>query len=107
MKKTFILAATIMMAAATYAKTISNISPFEEVNVNVPALVRFVEGDTYSVNVRSTNAYDEQAVRYSVEEGVLKITSIDDASSAAPMCITIISPSEPQLSLGRSVEAKD
>ncbi len=107
MKKTFILAATIMMAAATYAETSNSISPFETVNVNVPAIVRLVSGDSYSVNVRSTNAYDEQAVRYSVEDGVLRITSIDDATTAAPMCITIVSPSEPQLSLGRSVEAKN
>ncbi len=106
MKKTFILAATIMMAAASYAETTNSISAFEKVNVNVPAVVRLVTGDTYSVNVRSTNAYDEQAVRYSVEDGVLRITSIDNAPSAAPLCITIVSPSEPQLSLGRSVEAK-
>ncbi len=107
MKKTILLAATIMMATATYAEKNNSITPFEKVSLNVPARVRFVTGDAYSVDVRSTNAYDQQAVRCSVEDGVLKITSLYGAETASPLCITIVSPSEPQLSLGRSVEAKN
>ena len=60
MKKMMILVSAIMMVAAGYAKNVE-IKPFEGVDVNVPACVRFISGDNYEVGVRSTDSMEKIA----------------------------------------------
>ena len=106
MKKMMILASAIMMVAAGYANENVEIKPFEGVDVNVPACVRFVSGDNYEVGVRSNDSIAAQNIEWSIENGVLKIRSrheVDDKEQTN-VCITIVSPEEPKLTVGRDYE---
>ena len=106
MKKMMILVSTIMMVAAGYAKKNVEMKPFEGVNVNVPAYVRFVSGDNYEMGVRSTDSLAAQNILWSVEDGVLNIRSRHDLKEGEQpsVCITIVSPVEPKLTVGRDYE---
>ncbi|MCD8304690.1 MAG: DUF2807 domain-containing protein [Prevotellaceae bacterium] len=106
MKKIIILACALVMSAATFAKSDCKVNAFDKVSVNVPVRVRFVKGDTYSVNVRSTNEQDASALRLNVKDGTLRISSLGSLSDDSNICVTIVSPRLPQLSLGRDVEIK-
>ncbi len=101
-----ILVSAIMMTAATYAQKNTNVTPFDKVNVNVPARVRFVYGENFSVSVRSANSYEASAVRCDVKNGTLTINNLGNTANQDELYITIVSPVEPQLHLGRNVEIK-
>ena len=107
MKKMMILASAIMMAATANAKRVETAS-FDEVRVNVPARVRIIAGETYSVNVAAQNEMVASTVRYEVKDGVLKINSrdIDELmKSEESLHITIVAPKELKLTIGRDMEA--
>lgn len=105
MKKMMIVALAGMMAVAGNAKNEknSNLKPFEGVSLNVPARVRFVYGNEYKVDVQSENHLAASGIRVSVENGVLKIRSIDEDVKNEELFITIESPVEPKLSVGRNM----
>jgi len=106
MKKMMILVSAIMMVATGYAKKNVETKPFEGVNVNVPACVRFVNGDNYEMAVRSTDSIAAQNILWSIENGVLNIRSRREVteSDKANVCITIVSPVEPRLTVGHNYE---
>ncbi|MCD8265583.1 MAG: DUF2807 domain-containing protein [Prevotellaceae bacterium] len=106
MKKIIILACAFMMSVASFAKSDCKVSAFDKVSVNVPARVRFVRGDAYSVSVRSTNEQEASALRLSVKDGTLSVSSLGSLSDESDICVTIVSPRLPRLSLGRDVEIK-
>ena len=104
MKKLMILVSAIMMVATANAKRVETES-FNEVRVNVPARVRIVAGEAYSVNI---NGVQENAIRVQVKDGVLTLNTRDlDALNNAEnrTVITITTPSETKLSTGRSMNA--
>ncbi|MBQ8969001.1 MAG: DUF2807 domain-containing protein [Bacteroidaceae bacterium] len=105
MKKMMIMVSAIMMVAAGYAKNVET-KPFEGVKVNVPARVRFVNGDNYELGVRSTDSITANNIQWSVEDGVLKIHPkfADTEGDYSELCITIVSPVEPKLMVGRNFE---
>lgn len=109
MKKMMILASAIMMAAAANAKRVETES-FNKVLVNVPARVRVVPGDTYSVNIATSDSLLAQSLRVDVENGVLHITpdvkANASADSDANLRIIIVTPVEPQVMAGRDCLAK-
>ncbi len=106
MKKMMILVSAAIMALTAEARN-TEVKPFEGVNVNVPARVRFVYGDTYGVDIQATDSLVASAIRYSVQDGVLKIRSIDGAYKPVEnVCITIVSPQEPTLTVGRHMDVK-
>ncbi len=107
MKKMMILVSAIMMATATNAIEKMSVKPFEGVSVNVPARVRFVYGEDYAVNVQSNDSLAASGIRVKVQDGVLKIRSIDENEQIEDLRITITSPVEPRLTLGRNVEVKN
>jgi len=105
MKKMMILVSAIMMVATANAKTIET-KPFEGVNVNVPACVRFVSGENYEMGVRSTDSVAANNIQWTVENGVLNIRSLHstDTDKETNVCITIVSPIEPKLTVGRDYQ---
>jgi len=105
MKKMMILASSIMMALAACAENL-NLKPFEGVNVNVPARVRFVYGDKYGVEIQAADSLTASAIRWTVKDGVLRIRSIDAEETLGDVCITVMSPVEPKLTVGRNMEVK-
>lgn len=108
MKKMMILVSAIMMVATANAKNVAT-TPFEEVKVNVPARVRLVSGDSYEMGVRSTDSITENNICWTVEKGVLRISSRfeDNSESMSDVCITIVSPKEPKLVVGRDYEISE
>ncbi len=107
MKKMMILVSAIMMAVTTNAIEKMNVEPFKGVNVNVPARVRFVYGEDYKVDVQSNDSLAAGGIRVNVQDGVLKIRSVDEHEYADELYITIVSPVEPRLTVGRNMEVKN
>ncbi len=105
MKKVMIFVSAIMMGLTAYAES-KTLTPFEGVNVNVPAHVRFIYGEEYSMDVQATDSLNASAIRWTVKDGVLKIRSIDAGECMSNVCITIVCPQEPKLTVGRNVEMK-
>lgn len=95
MKKIMIMASAIMMAATLNAEP-QSIEPFDKINVEVPARVRVVQGNQYSIQVVSADKKSHDVV-YSVENGVLKIsTNNSNKLNESPRntVITIITPAD-------------
>ncbi len=107
MKKMMILVSAAMVALTAKAGKME-VKPFEGVSVNVPACVRFVSGDSYNVDIQATDSLVASAIRYEVKDGVLRIRSIDGGELPTEnLCITIVSPTEPALKVGRHMEVKE
>lgn len=105
MKKMMILVSAIMMVANINAKSVET-DKFSEVRVNVPARLRIVAGDNYGVNISASDEMVAKAIRANVKNGVLSLTTRDieelgDAINS--LCITIVTPSEPTLTMGSDV----
>jgi hypothetical protein len=96
MKKMFILAAAVIATMSANAKSKSmETGRFDKVQVNVPAQVRMAQGEEYAVRFTSTDGLSVMNVRYSIENGTLKINSDDLAmleGRTDMLYITIITP---------------
>ncbi len=106
MKKMMMMVGAAMMSASSFALETSNVLPFEDVRVNVPARVRFVHGESYKVDVESADTLAASGIRVNVKDGVLRITSIDANEAQSEVFVTIMSPVEPKLSVGRNMEVR-
>jgi|GEM_PF-2049193 len=96
MKKMMILAAAMIATMSANAKSKAMETPrFDKVQVNVPAQVRMAQGEEYAVRFASTDGLSVMNVRYSIENGTLKINSDDLAMMEGrtdKLYITIITP---------------
>ena len=103
MKKLMIMVSAIMMVATADAKKMETES-FSEVRVNVPARVRVLSGDKYSVNI---NGKEESSIRVTLKDGVLTLNSRDmesfDAENSRTV-ITITAPEDTKVTTGRDVK---
>ncbi len=106
-KMMMILVSAIMMSASSFAAENTNVEPFVGVYVNAPVRMRFVYGDEYTVNVRSADALAASAIRMTVTDGILKIRSLGESEAMSNVCITVVSPIEPRLTVGRNMEVKN
>ncbi len=106
MRKTMIMVSAAMMALTASAEN-KSVAPFEGVSVSVPACVRFIYGEEYAMDVQATDSLTASAIRWTVKDGVLKIRSLDGGEQMEDVCITIVSPKAPKLTVGRNMEAKD
>lgn len=117
MKKIMTMVAAIMMIATANAsnKSVENsvmetrrVAPFSEVNINVPARVRVIQGEEYGVQVSTAAAYDTTMLDYVVRDGVLYIrTDCNEilSDSGRGTVITITTPSLlTNLKLGNDVQ---
>lgn len=103
------MACAIMMAAAASAEP-QRVAPFSKVCVNVPARIRVIKGNEYSIMVRTQEPSDSTSLRYSVEKGTLRIsTTCDDMrqSSGQGTVITIVSPEDTNITTGSAMEIKN
>ena len=96
MKKMMILAAAVIATMSANAKSKAmETQRFDKVQVNVPAQVRMAQGEEYAVRFASTDGLSVMNVRYSIENGTLKINSDDLAMMEGrtdKLYITIITP---------------
>lgn len=107
MKKMMILVSAIMMAITANAQRVETAS-FEEVRVNVPARVRIVAGENYSINIATKNEEVAKAVNCSVKDGVLCINTrdIEALDNDNSVRITIVTPRELKVTTNRAMEAQ-
>lgn len=117
MKKIMIMVAAVMMTATAIASNNGNdnsvkepsiVAPFSEINVNVPARVRVIQGEDYGVMVSVSAMYDRTKLDYRVKDGVLYISTecaeMLSASGRGTM-ITVITPAEnANVKVGRDVQ---
>jgi len=109
MKKMLIMASAIMMAAATNAQRVETES-FNKVLVNVPARVRVVPGDSYSVNIATTDSVLAKSLRVDVKDGILSINpdlKYGQSESESTLRLIIVTPIEPEVEAGRDCLAKN
>ncbi len=101
--------AAMMLSTVSFAgeKNNKKVMPFEGVSVNAPAHVRFVYGDEYKVDIQSADTLAVSALRVTVKDGILKIRAIDEFEALPDVFITIMSPVEPKLTVGRNMEVKN
>lgn len=107
MKKIMTMVSAIMMVAAANAET-KNVAPFNEVNVNVPARVRVIQGNDFGIIVRTKDNIDTNVIKYTVENGILRISTqnIDLFNSDEhKVMITVTTPIDAtNLTVGRSMK---
>ncbi|MCD8206613.1 MAG: DUF2807 domain-containing protein [Bacteroidales bacterium] len=101
--KKIVMTAMMAMVALFASPETKDVEPFEGVNVNVPARVRFVYGEAYAVEVRAENEYTENCVRYAVKDSVLRISG-DQEMEQDSIVITVTCPYEPFVTVGRDFE---
>lgn len=103
MKKMLIMASAIMMATTANAQRVETES-FDKVMVNVPARVRVVPGDSYSVNIATSDSILANSIRVQVENGMLKISSTveDRKENDKVLRLIIVTPVEPRVMAGRN-----
>ena len=117
MKEIIIMVAAILMSVSVNAnsnivdsitKTPHRVEPFTEVNVNVPARVRVIQGKEYGVMAQTAELVDSSKLDYKVKNGVLYIsTNCTDMLNASGRgtVITVITPAnEAKVSTGSNVQ---
>ena len=108
MKKVLMIVAAMVLFANAKAE-IKNIAAFSEVKVNVPARVRVIKGGDYGISLSAEDSLLTSAIRYTVENGILSISSVDEAMLLADgreVVITITAPETPSFKTGRDFEAR-
>ncbi len=103
------MACAIMMAAAASAEP-QKVAPFSKVSVNVPARIRVIKGNEYSIMVNTQEPADSSSLRYTVEKGILRISTICDdmrQASGRGTVITIVSPEDTNITTGSALEMED
>lgn len=125
-------AGLMIMTAAAKASEVTTVA-FNETRVNVPATVRFVQGDSYGFSVEAKDSIIARSVRCTVKDSVLTINMgnalqpgeqkfdakkgvyyygvntanqvLADKESDAEMVITVIAPELPKLAVSSDYEA--
>lgn len=103
--KMMAMAAMMVMGISASAKDIDT-TPFDKVQIDTEARVRIIDGDKYSVNVRSTDQALAEDVRVNVENGTLAITSVNGSlPEGETMIITITCPTDLDVATSYCYEA--
>lgn len=114
MKKTMAFVSAVILALSMSANVapetsnneIKNTEAFTETCINVPARVRFVEGESYSVLVNTSDAEVAKSIKCEVKDGVLTFYTDNGNFVNDKVVITIVSPSLPEVKTGKDFLAK-
>lgn len=112
MKKIMTLICVLVMSAVATSVSAKDIdtTPFDKVQVGVAARVRVIDGDKYSVNIRTTEQSLAEDVKVNVENGVLAISSRQGDGlipEGEAMIITITCPTDLDVVAGVNFDAYD
>ncbi|MBO4665090.1 MAG: hypothetical protein J5663_11870 [Bacteroidaceae bacterium] len=124
MRKSIFMAAALMIAVAANAttttkkakapKTVSyavaetsydndgnvsatSVDAYKVAEIDVPARVRFIEGNSYGINVISLGDKADKSIRYKVQNGVLRVYSTAEYVENGSVIINLVVPSLPEL----------
>lgn len=95
------------VAPETANNELKNFEAFTEAHINLPARVRLVEGDTYSVLVNAADEEVVKAIRCEVKDGKLSFSTANSESISDKVVITIVSPTLPNVVTGKDFTAKE
>lgn len=73
MKKLMTMVGAIMMVAAVNASEVITVA-FKEARVNIPARVRFIQGENYGFSVEAKDSIVARSVRCTVKDGVIRFS---------------------------------
>ena len=110
MKKIMTMVSAMMIAATMNAENVKT-EAFTETQVNVPARVRFVKGETYSFSVESENKVVAESIKAAVKDGILSFNlanglSAEEASDN-DLTIVITAPGMPEFKTSRNMKATE
>ena len=131
MKKSIVMVAALMMAAVTVnattttkkakaPKTVSytvaetsydndgnvsatSVDAYKVAEIDVPARVRFIEGNNYGINVISLGDKADKSIRYKVQNGVLRVYSTAEYVENGSVIINLVVPALPELKTAASL----
>lgn len=99
------LCAIVMAVATTSAQNVET-NPFDKVQIDVAARVRVIDGNSYGVNVRSSDKDWAESIKVSVENGVLAISTRDGYNAEdETTIITITCPTDVDVAISHNFEA--
>ena len=73
MKKLMTMVGAIMMAASVNASEVETVA-FNEARVNIPARVRFIQGENYGFSVSAKDSIVARCIRCTVKDGVIRFS---------------------------------
>ena len=110
MKKIMTMMSAMLFASAMNAENVTT-EAFTETQVNVPARVRFVKGDTYSFSVESENKIVAKCIKAAVKNGILSFNLSNGLSAEEAgdndLTIVITAPGMPEFKTSRDMKVVD
>ncbi|MBQ0022969.1 MAG: hypothetical protein KBT29_06990 [Prevotellaceae bacterium] len=106
MKKFISLALAAVVALSANAKRVET-AQFSSVKVNVPVHLVVVKGRTFSVDVISRDAQLATAVKWSVKDGILRLSAQDIESlekSGRPVSVIVTAPVDVEYKVGSDMK---
>lgn len=108
MKKFFTLAFCAIFAISVSAKRTST-SQFSSIRVDAPVHLVIIKGHSFSVNVASRNTELESAIKWTIKDGVLRLSTKDLESieaSNSPVHVIITAPIDVEYKVGKDLKEK-
>lgn len=76
---------------------ISSVDAYNVAEINVPARVRFIEGNAYGINVIALNGENESSIHYKVKGGKLSVYSTSEFVDNNTFVINLVVPTLPEV----------
>ena len=109
MKRFILLIASVVMFSFGAFANVKQLDHFSKVVVNTEARVRLVEGNEYSVLVRSKDGYSTKYIHLDVENDTLSITNSDSNACNKDynnLHIIIVAPRRLNIEAGRQYDLR-
>ena len=75
----------------------TSVESYNVAEIDIPARVRFIEGDSYGINVISLSDNTNKSIRYKVQNGVLRVYSTAEYVENGSVIINLVVPALPEL----------
>lgn len=113
MKKTMAFVSVMIMALnmsaniapETANNELTSTEAFTEAYINLPARVRLVEGDSYSVLINTANEEVAKAIKCEVKDGKISFSTTDGENIDEKVVITLVAPVIPDVITGKDFKA--
>ena len=107
MKKIMTLAIAAIFAVSASAKKIESTAEFSTVKIDAPVHLVIEKGNGYSVNVMSRNKELKYAIKWSVKNGILRISTNDLESleqSHGRVTVVVTTPEDVDYKIGNNMK---
>lgn len=94
------------VAPETANNELKSTEAFTEAYINLPARVRLVEGENYSVLVNAADEEVAKAIKCEVKDGKISFSTSNGENINEKVVITIVAPTIPDVFAGKDYKAK-